>query len=162
MRLEKWHSKEIFKAYEDRAMDNANTVMDEVKVAAKQKLAASVIAIPPIVRQGRNTHAFVSFTPKTGKNKGQLVEFSTDKRWTGRRSIASTPQDQLYNSIRRVNVPNGSNVRVYCGNSLAYWASMVEKTGFTDRGGKFHQPLHFLQAPFHAMKQSFTSKIAKG
>lgn len=159
MRLENWHSKEIFKALEDRAMDNANDVMDEVKNSAKQKLAGNVVQIPPIVREGHFASANVSFTPKTGKGKGKLVQFSTDKRWTGRRTSS---KDQLYDSLRRVNKPGASNVRVYCGNALAYWASMVEKTGYTDRGGKFHPPMHFLQGPFHAMKQSFVGKIAKG
>jgi len=158
-RIERWNSKEVFKALEDRAMDNANDVMDEVKTSAKQRLAGSVVQIPPIVRAGRFGSASVSFTPKTGKNKGKLVQFSTDKRWTGRRT---SDRDQLYDSMRRVNKPGASNIRVYCGNFLAYWALMVEKTGYTDRGGKFHPPLHFLQAPFHAMKQSFVSKIAKG
>jgi len=160
MRIENWHSKEIFKAYEDLAMHNANNVMDEVLVSAKQKLAASVTEIPPIVREGRFGSANVSFIPKTGRSKGKLVEFHTDKRWTGRRTSS---KDQLYDSLRRVNKSdNSSNVRVYCGNFLAYWAFMVEKSGYTDRGGKFHPPLHFLQSPFHAMKQSMLGKIAKG
>jgi len=159
MRIANWHSKEIFKSYEDLAMDNANNVMDEVLVSAKQRLAASVTEIPPIVRKGKFGSAKVSFTPKTGKNKGNLVEFNTDKRWTGRRTSS---RDQLYDSLRRVNSPDKPNVRVYCGNFLAYWAFMVEKSGYTDRGGKFHAPLHFLQSPFHEKKQSILSRVAKG
>ena len=161
MRVEQWHTKEIFKAFEDKAMDNANVVMDEVVIGAKQRLVGGVKQIPPIVRQGRNTSARVSFVPKTGANKGKLVEYNTDRRWTGRRSLSSTPYDQLYNSIRRVNKEGSGSIRAYCGTEKAYWAFMVEKSGYTDRGGKFHPPLHFLQGSFHAVKGFIISKIAK-
>jgi len=159
MRIERWNSKEIFGALLEKAENGANNAMDDVIVAAKAKLAGSVVEIPPIVREGHFGSANVSFTPKTGKNKGNLVQFSTDKRWTGRRTSS---RDQLYDSLRRVNRAGSGSVRGYCGNFLAYWAFMVEKSGYTDRGGKFHPPLHFLQAPFHAMKGSMVSKIAKG
>lgn len=159
MRIENWRANEIFQSLENKAESGANKVMDEVIVQAKQRLIGAVVEIPPIVRQGGFVHARVSFTPKKGRNKGELVQFSTDKRWTGRRT---NNRDQLYESLRRVNKQGTRTIRGYAGNTLAYWAFMVEKSGYTDRGGKFHAPLHFLQNPFHAMKKDMISKIAKG
>ncbi|MEN6615113.1 MAG: hypothetical protein ABFD12_01005, partial [Syntrophorhabdus sp.] len=66
MRVENWHSKEIFKAIESRAMDNANAVMDEVVVAAKGRCPVD----PVTFREGKFGSANVSFIPKTGRNKG--------------------------------------------------------------------------------------------
>jgi len=159
MRVESWRGKEVFAGYIDQAEANANVVMDEVVVGAKAKLMGSITQRPPIVRQGGFSRATVEFTPKTGRNKGKPVLFNTDKRWTGRRT---SEMDQLHGSIRRVNKPGSGSVRVYCGNALAYWAGMVEKTGYTDRGGTKHAPLHFLQGTFHAQKQSMLGKVAKG
>lgn len=162
MRIQRWNAKEIFQGYIDQAEENANIVMDEVAEGARQRLGAGVKQIPPIVRRGKFAGAIVEFTPKTGRGKGTPVTWFTDKRWTGRRSLSANPRDQLYASIRRRNKPGSGNVRVYEGSELAYWAFMVEKTGYTDRSGKFHQPLHFLQGSFQAMKQSMLSKIVKG
>jgi len=159
LRISNWHSADIFGAFLEKAENGANNAMDEIIVAAKQNLAGAVVEIPPIVRAGGFESALVSFTPKTGKNKNKLVQFKTDKRWKGRRTSA---RDQLYDSLRRSNRPGSGSVRGYCGNFLAYWAFMVEKSGYTDRGGKFHAPLHFLQAPFQAAKKSIVSTIAKG
>lgn len=159
MRIEGWHSQEIFGALLEKAENGANNAMDGIIDQAKQRLAGAVVEIPPIVRAGSFGTARVSFTPKTGKNKGQLVDFTTDKRWSGRRTSA---RDQLYESLRRSNKPGSGSVRGYCGNFLAYWAFMVEKSGYTDRGGKFHPPLHFLQGSFHTAKNTIVSTIAKG
>jgi hypothetical protein len=156
MRIESWHSKEIFKAYEDKAMDNANDVMDGVVESSKQKCRVDFEHDPPIFRAGKFSSAHVEFTPKTGAGKGELVSFDTKSRWMGRYP------GQLQNTIRRVNRDGTGSVRAYAGNFKVYYALMVEKTGYTDRGGKFHPPLHFLQAPFHAMKGSMVGKIAKG
>jgi len=157
MRIEGWRAGEVFKRVEETAMDNANSVMDEVVVEAKQRLIGDIKEIPPIVREGGFSSADVSFIPKTGKNKGTLVSFHTDKRWTGRR----TP-DNLYDSIRRVNKEGSGTVRAYAGNFKVYWAFMVEKSGYTDRAGKFHGPLHFLQGPFHEKKSSILNRIKGG
>ena len=156
MRIENWNSKEIFGAYLEKAENGANNVIDEVIGKAKQICRGSFQHDPPIFREGKFSKAHVSFTPKTGKNKGQLVQFDTEKRWTGRFP------GQLQNTIRRVNKPGSSSVRAYAGNFKVYYALMVEKTGYTDKNGKFHRPIHFLQAPFHAIKRSIVSKIAKG
>ena len=159
MRITNWNAKEIFKGFIEKAEANANIVMDEVVVGAKQRLLGNIKQLPPIVRQGGFSSAKVSFVPKTGRDKGLRVQFSTDKRWTGRRTNS---RDQLYESIRRVNKPGSGTVRGYVGNALAYWAFMVEKTGYHDRGGKFHPPMHFLQGSFQAAKGDMLNKIAKG
>lgn len=159
MKLTKWKAGEIFKGFIDQAEKNANAVMDEVVIAAKASLLSKITQIPPIVRQGGFSKATVEFTPKTGRNKGKVVLFNTDKRWTGRRT---SDADNLYDSIRRVNKPGSGSVRVYVGNFKAYWALMVEKTGYTDRGGKFHPPMHFLQGTFVDKKKSMLSKVTKG
>lgn len=161
MRIEGWKAGEVFNRIEERAMDNANAVMDDVVVEAKMKLAGNVVEIPPIVRKGGFSKAKVSFVPKTGKHKGELVQFDTTKRWVGRRSQKYAP-DNLYDSIRRVNKEGSGSTRVYCGNYLAYWAFMVEKSGYKDRSGKFHPPLHFLQSSFHAKKTTMLNRIKGG
>jgi hypothetical protein len=154
MRIENWHSKEIFKEYEDTAMDNANAVMDTVVDQAK-----ALCPVDPItVREGKFGSANVSFIPKTGKNKGQLVQFHTEKRWMGRQ-----PGD-LKGTIRRVNKRDESHgsIRVYAGNFKIYWAFMVEHgTASTGWGGPARkQP--FLRPPFHAIKENAVSKIKGG
>jgi hypothetical protein len=156
MRIEGWKAGEVFKGFIDKAESNAVGVMDEVCVKAKQKLATSV-QYPPIVREGDFGKADVYFIPKTGRNKGKVVSFHTDKRWTGRR----TP-DNLFDSIRVVTKPGSGSVRVYAGNFKVYWSFMIEKSGYTDRSGKKHPPIHFLQHPFHSMKNSIVKRIAGG
>ena len=156
MRVEGWNAKAIFGAYLEKAENGANNVIDEVVGNAKQICRSSFKHDPPIFREGKWSKAHVEFTPKTGRNKGELVKFDTEKRWMGRFPA------QLQNTIRRVNKPGSGSVRGYAGNFKVYYALMVEKTGYTDRGGKFHPPIHFLQAPFHAIKGSIVSKIAQG
>lgn len=158
MKVEKWNAKEIFQGYIDKAESNANVVMDEVVVEARRRLMAGITQRPPIVRQGGFRSASIEFVPKKGRNKDKVVRFYTDKQWTGRRT---SDLDQLYGSIRRVNRGGSGSVRAYVGNALAYWALMVEKTGYTDRGGQKHAPLHFLQGSFHAMKKDMLRKVAK-
>ncbi|MFA6336077.1 MAG: hypothetical protein WCX48_11120 [Bacteroidales bacterium] len=156
MRIENWHSKEIFKAIEEQAYDNANAVMDQVVEGAK-------LACPPpgktnIFRPPGWASADVSFTPSTGDKKGKLVAFHTDKRWTGRE-----PGD-LKNTIRRVNKNDdaSASIRVYAGNFKIYWAFMVERgTSSTGWGGPAAaQP--FLRPTFHKIKTDITKKIANG
>lgn len=159
MRIAAWNAKEIFGGMLEKAVENANGVMDDVVVGARQRLLGGITQIPPIVRKGGWSSARVSFVPKTGKHKGELVHFETKNRWTGRRMDNI---DQLYGSIRRVNKVGSGSVRVYCGNMKAYWAFMVEKSGYHDRGGKFHPPLHFLQGGFEAIKGEIVDRIAKG
>jgi len=151
MRVENWHSKEIFKAIEDRAVDNANAVMDDVAAEAKAKCPVD----PVTFREGKFSKAHVSFTPKTGRNKGNLVSFDTEYRWMGR------APGNLRDTIRRVNKPGSGNIRVYAGNFKIYWAFMIEK-GYHDRGGRYHAGVHFLQAPFHRVKMSVINRIKNG
>jgi len=161
MRIGSWNAKEIIGTTLQKCEDNANSALDVLVYQARRKLMEDILWKPPnqVVRKGGFGSADVSFVPRTGRNKGLTVSFHTDKRWYGRRSEQF---DQLFNSIRRVNRPGSGRVRVYAGNFKAYWASMVEKTGYRDRGGKFHPPMHFLQAPFNEMKANIISKIQNG
>ena len=134
MRIANWRSKEAFEFISDRAMANANNVMDDVVARAK---APGACPVDPTVRAGKFGTAFVSFTPKRGKNKDKWVRFGTDKRWMGR------SPGNLRDTIRRVNRKGKGTIRVYAGNFKIYWAFMVEKSGYTDRGGEVHNPKPF-------------------
>ncbi len=156
MRIENWHTKDIFTTIEDRAIDNANTLMDTVVQKAKS------ICPPPgktdISRPPGWSDAHVSFTPKTGKNKGKLVDFHTKKRWVGR------DPGNLRNTIRRVNRKDTSSgtIRVYAGNFKIYWAFYVEK-GTTKTGWGGPSPAyHFLKPPFHSIKTQVKNRIKNG
>lgn len=151
MRIANWRSKEAFAFISDRAMANANNIMDDVVAGAK-----AACPVDPTVREGKFGRAFVSFTPKKGKNKGRLVEFGTDKRWTGR------SPGNLKNTIRRANKKGEGTVRVYAGNFKIYWASMVEKSGYTDRGGEFHRAKPFLRNSFKAVKPTILNRLQNG
>ena len=115
MRIENWRGKEVFNQIAEQALENANLFMDDVVANAKARCPVGTIT-----REGKWASASVMFTPKTGRSKGQLVSFDTDKRWMGR-----TPGD-LKNSIRRVTKSRTGNIRVYAGNFKVYWAFMVE------------------------------------
>jgi hypothetical protein len=154
VRIANWHGGEIFKGFIDKAEANANIVMDEIVVAAKSNL---VMTKPQVIRKGGFGKAHVVFTPKRGRHKDEVVDFDTDKRWMGRGD-----PNILARTIRRVNRPGSGGIRIYCGNTKVYWAYMVEKSGYTDRSGKFHKPLHFLSKSFIAAKKDMISKIAKG
>jgi hypothetical protein len=162
MRIESWRAKEVFQGIFEEAEQKVNTFMDSIATSSQMRLNADVTKKPPIIRQGKFASAKVNFVAKSGKNKDRLVSFTTNKRWTGRRSLSTKPYDQLHNSIRRVNKEGSGTVRVYVGSYLAYWAFMVEKTGYHDRGGKFHPPMHFLQNTFDSQKANLISTLAKG
>jgi len=156
MKLANWKTKEIFKTIEDRAHANANNVMDEVVADAKRLCPSpgkTNISRPP-----GWSKAHVSFTPKTGRNKGKLVSFSTDKRWVGRKP------GELSATIRRVNRKdsNTGTIRVYAGNFKIYWAFMVERgTASTGWGGPARaQP--FLRPAFNGIKKTIIKKIKHG
>jgi len=142
MRVASWRGHEVFDDTYNKAVDNANEFMDTVVEDAKRRCP------PPgkthIFRPPGFSSATVSFTPKTGRNKGQLVTFKTDKRWTGREP------GNLKGTIRRVT--KGGNLRIYAGNFLYYWAFMVERgTSSTGWGGPAAaQP--FLRPAFRAGK----------
>ena len=152
MRFEKWHAGEILQQIEGQAEANANDFMDQVAANAKARFPVD----PVTFRTGHFTSADVSFTPQTGSNKGKLVQFHTDSRWTGRFP------NQLKNTIRRVGKPGSGNVRVYYGDFKVYYGLMVEKLGYHDRAGRFHAPVHFLQAPWEAMKNIAARFIQNG
>jgi len=157
MRIERWNSKDVFKGLIDKAEEGANVVMDDIVRITRAKYNPPLVKHdPPILRKGRFGSARVTFIPKTGKDKGKIVDFYTDKRWTGRWP------GQLKSTVRRRNRPGSGNVRGYLGNFKVYYASMVEKTGYTDRSGKFHQPLHILQSTFHSKKVTMLKTIASG
>lgn len=151
-RIGSWKGAEVFGAIQDRALENANAVMDDVVVKAKMKCP-----IDPTVRAGGwGPRAFVSFIPKRGRNKGERVTFMTDRRWVGREP------GNLKDTIRRVNKPQSGNIRVYCGSYKIYWAFMVEKSGYHDRSGKWHKPKPFLRQAFHSEKKDMIRKIKGG
>ena len=152
MRFEKWHAGEVLKQFEDLAEANANDFMDQVALNAKARCPVD----PVTFRTGTFKKADVSFTPRTGSNKGKLIQFHTDNRWTGRFP------NQLKNTIRRVGRPGSGNVRVYYGDFKVYYGLMVEKLGYRDRAGRFHAPVHFLQAPWEAMKNIAARFIQNG
>ena len=145
MRVANWHAKEIFTGIMADALQAANDVMDDVVIAAKGKCPVGTVT-----REGKWSSAKVSFTPKTGANKGKLVSFSTDKRWTGR-----APGD-LKGTIRRVTKPaRPGNIRVYAGSFKIDWAHMVEY-------GTMKFPAHpFLRPTFNGIKNSIVPKIQK-
>jgi len=148
-----WKGGEIFKGFIDKAEANANVAMDEIVVAAKSNLK---MKNPQVYRAGGFSKAHVVFIPKKGRNKDTVVDFDTDKRWKGRGE-----PNTLGGSIRRVNRPGSNGVRIYCGNFKVYWAFMIEKSGYTDKNGTFHKPLHFLQQTFNNAKKSMIKKIAQ-
>ena len=149
MRVESWRAKEVFDRLSQQAMDNANAAMDEVVEAARQKCPVGTVT-----RDGKWVYQGVSFTPRTGKNRGRSVQFQ-GKRWTGRRP------GMLRDTIRRVNKHGSGSIRVYAGSYKIYWAFMIER-GFHDKGGRFHSGVHFLQKPFHEKKKGFLTKIKNG
>lgn len=132
MRVVNWKAEEVFKGIREQAIENANIVMDEVVTAA-------IMACPigTITREGSyGGGTWVDFTPKRGKNKGQRVQFFTDKRWQGRK-----PGD-LMRTIRRVNRydRNSGNIRVYAGSRKIYWAFMVERGTVKTKAQPFLRP----------------------
>lgn len=146
MRIEKWKAKEIFSQIAEEALKAANAVMDDVVFLAKAKCPVGTIT-----REGKFVKANISFTPKTGANKGKLVSFSTDKRWQGR-----NPGD-LRNTIRRVNKPaRPGNIRVYAGNFKIYWAHMVEYGTSKSRAQSFLRPA------FQGIKNEVIKRIEQG
>lgn len=156
MRVENWHTRDIFTTIEGKATQNAEDLMDAVVHRAKIKCpppGKTNISRPPGWSKAR-----VRFTPKTGKNKGKLVDFTTTKRWVGREP------GNLRDSIRRVSKTewSGRTIRVYAGNFKIYWAFYVEKgTSKTGWGGP-SPAYHFLKPPFHAIKAEVVNRIKNG
>lgn len=149
MRIGNWKAQGIFEQIVSLAQEQSNYIMDKVVIVAKQK--CPILKDLSQERPDGWAHAEVSFTPKTGHNKGTLVKFSTDKRWTGRR------QGDLQQTIRRVNnAYNPGNVRVYAGNFKIYYAYMVEK-------GTIKTPAQpFLRPAFNQIKQTAIADIQRG
>jgi len=147
MRISKWNGNKVFGDIYAKATQNGNELMDQVVVAAKAKCPVS-----QITREGKWSHGVtVSFTPRTGRNKGMPVEFRA-KRWMGRE-----PGD-LRDTIRRVNLHGrvSGNIRVYAGNTKIYWAFMVE------RGTSKTAAQPFLKPPFLSAKRKALRAIKTG
>ena len=145
-RVANWRAKEIFSQIAEEAIKAGNEVMDDVVVDSRAKCPVGTIT-----REGKWSSAKVSFTPRSGANKGKLVSFSTDKRWMGR-----APGD-LKGTIRRVNKPSRpGNIRVYSGSFKIYWAHMVEYGTMKSRAQPFMRPA------FNGIKNSIISRIEKG
>jgi len=145
LRVAIWKGQEVFKQIGDQALANGELFMDDVVADAQHRCP-----IGSITREGKFVSARISFTPKTGRGKGKLVQFQTDKRWQGR-----NPGD-LRNTIRRVTKRGKKNVRVYAGNFKIYWAYMVE------RGTKKSRAQPFLRPSFNGRKDRAISVIKNG
>lgn len=148
MIIEGWRAKEVFQGIVDTALDNAEGVMDDVEEAARRRCPE--LKDLSQERPDGWAHAEVSFTPQTGKNKGKLMQFSTDKRWTGRK------RGDLKRTIRRVSKRTKGNIRVYAGNFKIYWAFMVE------RGTKKTKMQPFLRPAFQEIKSQIVNRIQNG
>ena len=153
MRVANWKAPEVFGAVKNQVTGNALEFIDSVVVAAKAKCPTGDISRP----DGWAT-ADIEFTPKTGRKKGTVVKFHTDRRWTGRRP------GSLKSTIRRVgkHTVTRSNIRIYAGNFKIYWAFMVEYgTASTGWGGPaVKQP--FLRPAWNARKKNAVSSIKNG
>ena len=149
MKISKWNANKVFGDIYKQAMKNGNELMDQVVVAAKAKCRVGTIT-----REGKwSGEVTVSFTPRTGRNKGRPVEFRA-KRWMGRE-----PGD-LRDTIRRVNLRDSvsGNIRVYAGNTKIYWAFMVERGTSKTAAHPFLKPA-FLSAKRKALRAIKTGAI---
>jgi hypothetical protein len=151
MRVANWKGQEVFNDITQAAFRNANDFMDSVVSEAKRRCPVD----PVTFREGKFSSAQVSFTPRTGRNKGKLVSFGTQKRWMGREP------GNLRDTIRRVNKSGSGSIRVYAGNFKIYWAFMVER-GYHDRAGKHHSAQPFLRPTFHAAQGKAIQAIKGG
>lgn len=145
MRVASWRGPEVFQKYRDIALRNGDLVMDGVVTAAKARCPVD----PTLYRSGGFVTRNVKFTPKSGRNKGELVEFRA-KTWKGRFP------GQLKNTIRRTNRYGSGTIRVYAGNYKVYYARFVE------RGTRFAKPKPYLKPAFNAIKSTLLSKLSRG
>jgi hypothetical protein len=152
MRVSRWKAKEVLLEVWQQARSNAIGVMDEVVQEAKRTCPVD----PATFREGRFGSANISFTPRTGRHKGKLVEFSTEKRWMGREP------GNLRDTIRLKTLKSDeSSIRVYAGNFKIYWALFIER-GYHDRSGKYHAGRHFLRNALNSKRATMLSKIKEG
>jgi very-short-patch-repair endonuclease len=114
MRVANWRAKEVLTHIYDQAIQNGEEIMDDVVEDAKRRCPVGDTTVPD-----GYTSANISFTPKTGRNKGQLVEFGTQRRWKGRFP------GQLRGTIRRVTRRDRGNIRIYAGNYKVYYACIL-------------------------------------
>ena len=143
-RVVNWRAKEVFSQVAEIAISEANAVMDDVVSEAKAHCPVDQTTVRPGRWSDQQT---VSFSPKTGKNKGNKITFQA-KRWLGRE-----PGD-LKRTIRKVTKrERPGNLRVYAGNAKIYWAFMVER-------GTVKTPAQpFLRPAFQTAKQSTLGRI---
>jgi hypothetical protein len=154
MRIANWRAKQVFSDITDAALDEGNNVMDRVVTVARQKCPVLKSSIKP--RPDGWSGANVSFTPKSGPNKGKSVSFRTEKRWTGRQ-----PGD-LKRSLRRVNRPEKpGSIRAYAGNFKIYYAFMVEKGTLSTGWGGPAKAQPFLRPAFNEIRNKVTPNIQK-
>jgi len=150
-RVANWKAPAIFNEITETCFENANRFMDTVVDSAKTACPVDLKTF----REGRFSSASVAFTPRTGRNKGKLVQFKTTYRWLGR------APGNLRDTIRRVNKTASGNIRVYAGNYKIYWAFMIEK-GYHDRAGKRHPGEHFLRNAFYGKAAGVVEAIKNG
>lgn len=142
-RLANWRGQEFLASIGKAGEAMANALMDEVVRDAKMNCPVGFIR-----REGKwSGPGVASFTPKTGKNKGKTVAFKYERVWQGRE-----PGD-LQRTIRRVNRPGATSVRVYAGSYKVNWAMLVEK------GSHNFAKRPFLRPAFERMKAKITGRI---
>ncbi len=151
MRVSNWRAKEVFEGFKEKAFSNAEGVMDEVVVDARARCPVGKFSYKKYLSGMRGEHKYreISFTPKSGRNKGQTVRFSA-KVMKGRQP------GTLKNTIRRVSRRSNSTIRVIAGNSEVIYARFVEK------GTSKMAARPFLRPAFNQKKKSIVKRVAKG
>ena len=146
MRIANWNAAGVMAQIGQLAEENANSVMDDVVEKAR-----AACPIGTITREGKwSGQRAVSFTPRTGKNKGKRISFIAQRVWLGRQ-----PGD-LRSTIRRVNKAGSGSIRVIAGQYKIFWAHLVER-------GSVHWPAHpFLRPAFQAIKGDVLRRIKNG
>lgn len=139
MKISKWNGNKVFGDIYKHALQNGNEFMDMVVKDAKARCPVGTIT-----REGKWSGASVSFTPKTGRNKGKPVQFA-GKRWMGREP------GNLRDTIRRTNIKDSGSIRVYAGNFKIYWAFMVERGTSKTAAHPFLRPT-FMAAKGRALR----------
>jgi HK97 gp10 family phage protein len=147
MRVSNWRPQEVIDSINTIVMENAQIAMEEVAEGARKKYDSYLHPYSGKHQGGdRFVTRHVKFTPKTGRNKGQLVEFDANT-WLGRKP------GQLRSTIRMVYKYGSGTVRVYAGNYKVFYARFVE------RGTKHAQAKPYLRPAFQEKKAGMLAKL---
>ena len=145
MRVTGVRVKEIGDEIYGQCIENGNSLMDGVRDHARR-----IAPKGKVTRAEGYTKRHVSFTPKSGRKSGLLVEFEANT-WTGR------VPGSLRASIRRVNsFRKPGSIRVYAGHYKVFYAFMVE------RGTVKTNPQPFMRPAFNAAKSNALTVLKNG